>query len=124
MTTITGIYLFKKLLDMKESFSFEEFRLSFINCILLSQKMYEDQIITSGKFYDTLNLSEQNIDFDDFLETEKKVLISFDYNLFVKYEEIEKFLKKETLTISKKIVDNVWKRCQNFFKKRSINQMI
>lgn len=109
---------------MKESFSFEEFRLSFINCILLSQKMYEDQIITSGKFYDTLNLSEQNIDFDDFLETEKKVLISFDYNLFVKYEEIEKFLKKETLTISKKIVDNVWKRCQNFFKKRSINQMI
>ena len=86
--------------------------------------MYEDQIITSGKFYDTLNLSEQNIDFDDFLETEKKVLISFDYNLFVKYEEIENFLKKETLTISKKIVDNVWKRCQNFFKKRSINQMI
>eukprot|EP01080_Neovahlkampfia_damariscottae_P002963 gene2963-4973_t len=83
MTTITGIFLFQKVLNSQNNFSFDEFRLTFLNCIMLSQKMYEDHVVTSGDFYDKLNLGELNIDFDDFIETEKTVLQALDYNLFI-----------------------------------------
>jgi hypothetical protein len=121
MTTVTGIFLFNKVLNVTENLSFGEFKLFYVTCILLSYKMYEDQNHNSSECYDLLNLESQDIDYDEFIKTERRVLQLLEYNVFVKYEEVEKFILLETLKVAKQVSESVWKRCQNFFKKRIIN---
>jgi hypothetical protein len=121
MTTLTGIYLFNKVLNISEKLTFGEFKLFYVTCILLSYKMYEDQNNNSSDCYDLLSLESQDIDYDEFIKTERRVLELLEWNVFVKYEEVEKFILLETLKVAKQVSESVWKRCQNFLKKRIVN---
>eukprot|EP01080_Neovahlkampfia_damariscottae_P001268 gene1268-11355_t len=103
---IITFYLLEKFFRGKQVGS-KEFKRYFTSCFILTSKMFEDKFCHTYDYFESLELFNFELNLKQLSKDEFHIFSHFNYNLFVKYEDLEEFIKIHSVSVSTRVISIV-----------------
>eukprot|EP01080_Neovahlkampfia_damariscottae_P010074 gene10074-2495_t len=123
---VVGLFYFDYLLS-KFLIPKNQFEVYLIICISLGSKIFsvfEDEFYPNSYFYKKLFINNQNILYTEYNQFEVKILNLMEYNLFIDYETLKKFIDYYSELVSGKVVNKISNKIEEpgTFRKNAIQK--